>query len=560
MRNEKQSLAIEHFTGPCLVIAGPGSGKTKCLVERVCHLIFAHKISPEKILVLTFSKDAADEMKSRFLKQSSLRGKIPFFGTFHSFFYSVLKEELGLNHHHILSHGEAVKLLKKACLDLNISAEITDLQGVLKEISCCINKDISPENFESKIIKTKFSRVFYAFRKEKDVFRRIDFDDMQMKVYELFLKNEEILKKWQNRFEFVLLDEVQDINKLQFSIIKLLVKPHQNLFAVGDDDQSIYAFRGAVPGIMHSFPKEYPDIKIIVLNVNYRSHKQIVSVSSRFISKNKNRFEKEYQSFSDTNGVVRYYQFDDEIKECEFILNEIDKINGESIGILYRNNREGFYISRCLERRSIKYYAKEIVSYQKQNEIINDVIYFFCKYYQVEDYQCNSGFEADFKKESYAFDSYLLLFNLFRKAWGYEKYLKDKYGADSVQYEDAIFYLSEIQSHLKSHQKNTDILDVISDLKSLKIKDIFRTDMKEDAKVFLHTYHGSKGLEFDRVFCINVNEGIVPGMLCHEDTEEERRMFYVALTRAKHSLFVCCIKNRGGKTLAPSEFINEMKS
>ncbi len=560
MRNEKQALAIEHFTGPCLVIAGPGSGKTKCLVERVSHLIFAHNISPEKILVLTFSKDAADEMKARFVKQSSLRGKMPFFGTFHSFFFSVLKDELGLNSHYILPHNEALKLIKKVCLNRKVFIENSDLQNVLKEISCCINKDIAPEEFESKLLNTKFAQVFYDYRREKEACRMIDFDDMQMKVYELFLQKEKILKKWQKRFEFVLVDEVQDINKPQFLIMKLLVKPHQNLFAVGDDDQSIYAFRGAVPGIVHSFPNEFLNLKIIVLDVNYRSHKRIVAVSSRFIAHNKNRFEKEYKSFSDANGVVKYFQFDNEQKECEYIFNEIIKAEGETIGVLYRNNREGLLLSRFLERKEICYFAKECFSYQSQNEILNDVISFLGDYYHVEDNHCKSNFKLHLQEDAFVPNSYGSLFNMFRKAWGYENYLKEKYGRDSMQFEECLYYLSEIQCLLKSYQKNTNILDVLRDLKKLKMKENFRTDVKSDARVFLYTYHGSKGLEFDRVFCINVNEGIVPGVLCSEDLEEERRMFYVAITRAKHNLSVCCIKNRGGKSLSPSEFINEMKA
>ena len=540
MRNEKQILAIEHFTGPCLVIAGPGSGKTKCLVERVCNLIESHQISPEKILVLTFTKDAANEMKNRFVKQSSFHGKTPFFGTFHSFFFQILKEEYHFSNQNILNTKTAVSLLKEALSSCHIPLNTVDCFGVLKEISACLNKNISADDFESRMLQSDFSKVFFSYQSLKDKHNLIDFDDMQSKVYDLLSNHEDVLDKWQNRYLFVLLDEVQDINSLQFDITNLLVKKHQNLYAVGDDDQSIYAFRGSVPRLMMSFEKIYPNLKTIVLNTNYRSKKQIVSVASKFIEHNGCRFSKEYESFSDNFGTIKYLQFEDECAQANYISDVIRLTKGKTIGILFRNKKDGDYISRFLEWNHIPYYAKERFYYQNTNEILLDVI----------------NYLSNKKDDGY---SLFASINMYRKGLGYESYLKKKYENDPITLEVALSYLDELQNECKKFSKNISVSDVICHLKKMEMKELYRTKTKEETNVFLYTYHGSKGLEFDMVFCIDVNEGIVPSPYCNGDVEEERRMFYVAITRAKSDLYISCIKIRGGKTYSPSVFINEMK-
>ncbi len=558
MRNENQSLAIEHFLGPCLVIAGPGSGKTKCLVERVDNLICAHNVSPDKILVLTFTKDAACEMKNRFLKQSCLRGKMPFFGTFHSFFFTILKEEFHISNQNIITKGKAISLVKKALKECNLWNSSIDVLGILKEFSNCINMNCPPGEYQSKLIPSGFYKVFDFYRQNKKELKLIDFDDMQSNVLELFKTNAEVLKKWQSRFEFVLLDEVQDINELQFTITKLLVNHHGNIFAVGDDDQSIYEFRGAVPKLMLSFEQEFYDLKTIVLSTNYRSEKQIVYVSSHFIQHNKNRFLKEYQSFYKSNGTVCYLQFEGEMEECEFILKEAYRNKSHSIGVLFRNKRDGDYISRYLELHHVCYYAKERFYFENRNEIISDVVSFLSLYFGISEMKETCGFHPDFSATHICPGSYYLLLNLFRKAFGYESYLKEKYKNDPLLFDEAKIMLDEIQNECKRFSVNDDIYEVLKYLNNMEIKENYRSNVKEEAQICLYTYHGSKGLEFDQVFCINVNEGMVPNPY-NSNPEEERRMFYVAITRAKHKLYVCCIKKRGAKSYYPSVFINEMK-
>ena len=263
MLNENQKEAVNHLYGPCLVIAPPGSGKTKCLVERVVHLISVHHQAPEKILVVTFTKDAACEMKERFCKQFVSHGKLPFFGTFHSLFLSILKEEYSITSQNIISAKKAVSLLKKACQICGVKGKHINYMDILKEFSQCINKNIKPNEFCSKFLIDDFEQVFFCYQDLKEKEFVIDFDDMMTKVFQLFCSRNDILQKWKNRFEFILLDEMQDINDLQFQIISLLLNDKKNIFCVGDDDQSIYEFRGSKPEIMLSFKKSFPEAVII---------------------------------------------------------------------------------------------------------------------------------------------------------------------------------------------------------------------------------------------------------------------------------------------------------
>ena len=559
MRNEKQSLAIEHYTGPCLVVAGPGSGKTKCLVERVSCLIESHQISPEKILVLTFTKDAAKEMKDRFLKQSSFAAKTPFFGTFHSFFFTILKEEYHLSKENIITSKLAHSFLVQSLKDVGLFPDKYDIFGILKEISACANKNSSPKAFESRLLQSHFSKVFESYQRKKKEANFIDFDDMQTLVLKLFCENPQVLKKWQKRYTFFLLDEMQDINMLQFQITKMLCEPDHNLFMVGDDDQSIYEFRGANPRLFLDLKKEYPNLKTIVLDTNYRSQNQIVAVSKHFIKHNHNRMEKEYQSYFDTGGTVKCFLFEDERVQGEAILKVIKQNPKSSVGILFRNKRDGDFISRFLEWNHISYYAKEKFYYHNTNEILSDVIAFFAKYFHLTNIKEESDFFIKESASSFQPKSYYSLLIYFRKGVGYDAYLKRKYKNDELLLDVAFSYLEEIQKECKHLSNVFDPESVIEALKSMEMKESYRLQVKEEATVFLYTYHGSKGLEFDRVFCINVNEGMVPSPYHKGDLEEERRMFYVALTRAKYELYVCSIKIRGGKFFPPSVFIGEMK-
>ena len=562
MLNEKQRTAVEHWKGPCLTIAPPGSGKTKCLVERVVHLIGVHHVKPGNILVLTFTNEAAREMKDRFIGEFSSYENLPFFGTFHSLFFQILKEEYSYHQSNILKQQQSISCLKEALNQHGISYASINLLDLVKEFSCCINKNIMPKEFESNVLQHGFFQVFQTYREKKKKHHLIDFDDMMILVLELFQSRPEILQKWQKRYDYILLDEMQDINELQFQIVQLLLKEEQNIFAVGDDDQSIYGFRGSNPKIMLSFQKHFPNTKMIVLDTNYRSLRQIIEVSTHFICHNKNRYEKDCKGFLDGFGNVKYLKFQEEGDQVQYIINYIKTKNPSSLGILYRSKSDALLLAQMLECQKIPYFSKESFSDKILNIVLSDLITCLKLGYDLE---VKHTLESDFCKGVLAFDSlrHLSLFagiNYIRKGLGYDRYLYHRFEKDASFYEYALRVCDLLQNETMNLPPTLSVFEKIEVLEGYKTKEAYRQNNKEDAKVFLYTYHGSKGLEFDEVFLITVNEGMVPSKFCESDMEEERRMFYVALTRAKFSLRICCIKNRGGKEYQPSRFINEMKN
>ncbi|MCR5546202.1 MAG: ATP-dependent helicase [Lachnospiraceae bacterium] len=555
MLNEYQKQAVEHFRGPCLTIAPPGSGKTKCLVERVMHLIWVHHCEPDKILVVTFTKDAACEMKERFCKEFSSDEKLPFFGTFHSLFYHILKEEYHLGHASIMTSGKAYLLLKKAFFETKESYDNIPLSDVLKELSYCINNGIKVEEYASVTLKNKFVKIVRAYERLKEEEGVIDFDDMMTKVYELFIHNPKILQKWQNRFSFVLLDEMQDINQLQFDIIKLLLTKEENIFAVGDDDQSIYEFRGSKPQIMLDFKKTFPKASIITLEMNYRSLRQIISCANHLIRNNHSRYEKNAKGFLKEYGKVTYLQFEDEMQQALGIIQKIETMKeNRSLGVLYRNKSDVFLLTQLLEWKHIPYFSKEIINQKLTYSVVSDMIAYFKKGYGIEE-------DSTIKEDVSALRnlSFYAGVNYIRKGLGYDRKLLKMYENAPYLYEGAMELCNLIQEEMGKFKKGEAILTVISHLESFQVSQKYLIKDKNEAKVCLYTFHGSKGLEFDEVVCININEGIVPSMYNEMGLEEERRMFYVAITRAKFSLTISCIKNRGGKPYQPSRFINEMK-
>ena len=293
--NQAQQEAVSHNEGPCLVLAGPGSGKTLTIVGRIQKLIQTYHVSPEEILVITFTKYAAVEMKNRFF--SAMKGTRPAvtFGTFHGIYYGILKWAYRFGPENILSEEEKNSILKELTLELaGELAEEGDFTGELaKEISVVKGNRISLEHYYSSCCPDEvFRQIYQGYRKECTARRKLDFDDMLLYCYELFQQRQDILKAWQNKFQYILVDEFQDINQLQYDIVRLLAKPENNLFIVGDDDQSIYHFRGARPEIMLNFTKDYPEAETVVLNVNYRCTKRILGSAMNVIGENKTRFKK----------------------------------------------------------------------------------------------------------------------------------------------------------------------------------------------------------------------------------------------------------------------------
>ncbi len=496
MLDEYQKRAVEHMDGPCLVIAGPGSGKTKCIVERVFNLIRCGTPA-ERILVITFTREAAGEMEMRYLADNG-RGGVHF-STFHSLFYHILSERYG-------------------------------------------SDAITPKD-----------------EKEKEAF----YDSLGKGVKRLFENERDTLKMWQDHFSYFLVDEYQDINEEQFDILKLLAGQAQNVFAVGDDDQSIYSFRGASPELMLSFREHFPNAIIIKLLNNYRCCRRIVEASKQLISHNKYRYEKDVRAFNDSYGKLRFIRMKDDMTESEFIVSEIKEIladtKDKTIGVLFRNRYQGELIREVLLMAQIPFYSGEKSQDKKSGFVYRDLRAMLRIAYDrtnaEDELRVKKIFGSDAvlhsnivaKLSPYAGINYLI------KGAGYGRYLK-RISEGNAIYEQELIRDADQVKQLFSGIRTKEEFFGMEETAAKEKND-------PDSRVGLFTFHGSKGLEFDHVFIPDVNEGITPsGRAGEEGMEEERRMFYVALTRAKRSLTLITVDRRNQKKIYPSRFIGEMQS
>ena len=337
--NEGQSGAISHFKGPCMVLAGPGSGKTTVIVNRIKYLAEERGVPPEKILVITFTRTAAEEMKERYRVLCGGEKGVSF-GTFHALFFKILKITYHYDVSNILTEEERFRFLKESVKQTGISSEPENdfLTSLSNEISCVKNSGGEIQGYKPSVMdRESFIKVLSEFERMLRSEEKIDFDDMLLLTHRLFEKNPEILDYWRNIYDYILIDEFQDICPLQYELITLLAYPKNNLFIVGDDDQSIYSFRGAAPEMMKKFEKDYkkfPGYEKITLGLNYRCAGEIVECSSKLISKNRKRFAKELCSARGgivSQGTVRFRSFTDHKKENAYIANMIEDINAKGI-------------------------------------------------------------------------------------------------------------------------------------------------------------------------------------------------------------------------------------
>ncbi len=599
MLDNNQLEAVNFFMGPCLTLAGPGSGKTTVLVNRIKHLIEKHNVAPSKILVITFTKDAALEMKSRFINScNNSAASLVNFGTFHSVFFNILRQESHLNSDSILQGKSLLGFLREVIKANSIKADDSILENVYSEFSYINNTGTCIEDYNSKGFDNEQFRLMYkSYQAMKRELNKIDFDDMLGMTYKLFTDNPEVLLRWQNRFEFFLIDEMQDMNDIQFNIVKMLASS-KNIFAVGDDDQSIYGFRGANPDIMQQFPKYYSDCTVIRLRKNYRSAKMIVEASSKLISYNKTRFGKSLSAFSASRGVVEVKGFRDNEAEANYVCLSVEKAlrsdDNSSIAILFRNKNQSLLLMKHLTSKGIPYYVKERVGNIYNHWVFKDIISFiklslqegtradmlriYNKPNRYISRACIDSTEVSFYKMRAFYSSKPYMqqrisdmehsimriktmrpasaINYIRKRIGYDDYIKEISRGNKRQYDDLMKMLDNIVSMGKEF---TDIRSFLNECNLRTEFDNERID-ESHARVSLYTFHASKGLEFDKVYILDVNEGITPSKKVKnvEELEEERRMFYVALTRAKSSVMLCNIESRNNEKLFPSRFIDEM--
>jgi len=602
--NKAQSEAISHKEGPMMVLAGPGSGKTLVITQRTKYLIEKYGVNPSKILVITFTKAAATEMKERFKK---IMGEVyapVYFGTFHSVFFAILRQAYNFNGNNILRESQRIQFLKEIIekLELEIDDESDFISGITGEISAVKNERIPLEHYYSMNCSEEVFRVIY--RKYEEKLRRanlIDFDDMLVFCYELFKERPDILAAWQKRFEYILIDEFQDINQVQYDIVRMLAMPEDNLFIVGDDDQSIYRFRGAKPEIMLNFEKDYKQTKKVLLDINYRSSVAIVDTALRVIKNNRNRFAKSIRTINGNGAEVVYRTFDGQPEENKDIVENILRYTKSGyefsdIAVLFRTNTQSRLLIEKLMEYNIPFTMRDSIPNIYEHWITGNIISYIRiamgskdrkeflqiinrpKRYVSREYINTTEISLEKLKEVYKdkewmqeriekleydikllgrMDTYSAI-NYIRKGIGYEEYLAEYADFRKIKVEDLMDVLDEIQESSKNYKTFEDWFAHIEEY-TIEIREQEKNKQMDANSVSLSTMHSSKGLEYKLVFIIDANEGITPHKkaVVDADLEEERRMFYVAMTRAKEQLFIYSLKERFNKKLEISRFVGE---
>ena len=606
-RNPSQQRAIAHLSGPMMVLAGPGSGKTSVIVERTAYMTKEGGISPANILVVTFSRAAAKEMKERFLNFTGQEYTPITFGTFHGVFYGILKQAYGFTAANILAEEEKMAILRELAMNYggDLAEEGDFPEEVAKEISVVKGNRISLEYYYSSCCPDEvFRQIYREYIKICQAGRKLDFDDMILYCYELFDKRKDILAAWQNKFQYILVDEFQDINQLQYDIVKLLAKPQDNLFIVGDDDQSIYHFRGARPEIMLNFTKDYPAAETVILDVNYRCSKKILSSAMQVIGTNKKRFQKHLQTPNPEGAPVKLREFENPREEYLEIVSELrermergDKL--EDTAILLRTNQEAEGLVGALMERQVPFNMKEklpnlfhhwicrnILAYlrfasgdeSRKNFVefmnrpnryisrdavsLSPVISFeqLKDFYKDKDWMCDRLTTLETHLRILKGLSPFAAINFIRKGMGYEEYLREYAEYRKIKPEE----LSEILDRLTDSTKGMDSLkeweDYIEDYTG-KLEEQAKKQEQEREGVLISTLHGVKGLEYDKVYILNVNEGSMPykKAVLEPAIEEERRLFYVGMTRARKELDLCYVRQQHEKKREPSRFLEEVQ-
>ncbi len=603
--NDSQREAVQTVHGPLLAIAGPGSGKTTVIAERIKYMILEAGVNPSNILVITFTRAAAKEMEDRFKRMTRGEIKGVTFGTFHSVFFMMLKFAYGYRSENILTEDEKYKLVKSLMIKLSVNADDEEelLSGLVGEIGTVKTEFVDIENYYSTNIgEAEFRRLYEAYEKERKRMRKLDFDDMLSSTYQLLKERPDILTKWQGHFQYILVDEFQDINRLQYEVVKMLTAPKNNIFIVGDDDQSIYRFRGAKPEIMLGFEKDYPGAKRVVLSTNYRSSLDVVEASGRLIAHNKKRFKKEISALRGYEEPVMVYSVKNRTEENIHIIRQIDKYKKEGIDIndmavIYRTNNEGRSIASHFMNFNIPFRMKDSITSLYANFAVKDVMTYI-KIATISDKRADylriinkpkrfisrDAFETeevnltemieDCEGKRWAADNLLQLQNdlevisrmkpyaavhFIRHSIGYNSYVKEYADYRHINPGDIYDALDELMEEAKKYDSfDSWFAGIIEYERKLKEK---KEEMREGTEgIMLSTMHNAKGLEFSVVFIIDANEDITPHKKAKlvEDIEEERRMFYVAMTRAKKYLNIYTLKELYGKGMEESRFVKEL--
>ena len=601
--SKAQTQAIMHKDGPMMVLAGPGSGKTTVITHRVQYLTKEYGIDPGDILVITFTRAAAEEMRERYEALTGGGSRVTF-GTFHSIFFRILKLAYRYTADNIVREEQQMQFVRELAQAGGLEPEDENefAASILSEISSVKGERIALEHYYSKNCPDAVFRQLYAGYEEK--MRRaglIDFDDMMVLCLELFTERKDILSAWQRRYRYILIDEFQDINRLQYEIVRMLAKPEDNLFIVGDDDQSIYRFRGAKPEIMLGFERDYPGVGQILLDVNYRSTEEIVAPALRLIGENQKRFSKAIHTTGrhGKNVITKLWQ--DPGEENLAIAREIQLylqsgVRPGDIAVLYRTNAGPRFLMEKLMEYNLPFRTRDTVPNLYEHWISRNILTYIRiamgsraredilqvinrpKRYISRDAMPDETVSFEKMKAFYAQKDWiaerieslegdlraiarmspLAAVNYIRQGMGYDEYLIEYAAFRRMRPEELLETADELKESAAGFKTFDEWFAHIDAYKEELLRQAAQRRTETDA-ITLATMHSAKGLEFPIVYILDANEGITPHSraMLDEDMEEERRLFYVAMTRAKTRLHVYAVRERYHKKAEVSRFVWE---
>ena len=608
MFNKSQIQAISHMDGPAMVLAGPGSGKTTVITHRNMNLIEKAEVRPENILVVTFTKAAAISMQKRFSTlMNGGKGQLVTFGTFHSVFYKILRKSRRYEATEILSERQKTDYIRQIIGRYGISSnDISELsQNIINDIGNIKGNMLNAQEYEPSCCKKEdFIKVYNAYNLELKKDGKMDFDDILRECYLLLCENHTILEQWRELYKYILIDEFQDINRIQMNIIELLASPLNNIFVVGDDDQSIYGFRGARPEIMIEFKDYYPEAELIVLDVNYRSTQSIINVAGRVIENNKTRLDKCAHANNNKDFQPDIRKFRNQVEELKFVVSKIKEYENQGISlsemaILVRNNSQIQEISSFLKNRKIEaesgkhrsniyngMVAKDILSYVRgalkfDGTYFNeDLIYVLNKpqRYISRQVVLSVNMNISAVRRIYSknnIDSFLFHIEMIRKlppqaalsyirkGAGYEEYLRLYAIENNIPMSGLLKQLEQLVQECSKFNTLDQWINSIDSAQNSEGQNFGKKSSGEGGtnnRINIMTMHSSKGLEFKAVFIVDANQGIIPTSkaLRERDFEEERRLFYVAMTRAIDYLNIYAVEERLGCPIEVSMFVEEM--